>query len=120
MSSTSSNFAPALLRGLSVLGLADCSESVLALEFGLSAWMRLGGVVDFETARGQMLKVRDALLEAGEMDTRSEPIPLSGRSPRLDTLHLATYLGTLVERAASCADCEPQQIVERAIEQLAA
>jgi hypothetical protein len=119
MSSTSSNFGPALLRGLSTLGLADCSESVLALELGLSAWMRLGGV-DLASARGQMMRIRDAVLEAGEMDTTSEPIPLSGRSPRLDTLHLASYLGTLVERAASCADCEPSQIVERAIEQLAA
>jgi hypothetical protein len=119
MSSDSSGFAPALLRGLSTLGWADCSESDLALEMGLSAWMRLGGV-DLESARGQMLVIRDALLEAGEMDTSSEPIPLSGRSPRLDTLHLATYLGTLVERAANCADCEPSQIVERAIEQLAA
>jgi hypothetical protein len=119
MGSTSGCFAPALLRGLSALGLADCSESVLALELGLSAWMRLGGV-DLEHVQGQMLMIRDALLEAGEMDTRSEPIPFTGRSARLDTLHLASYLGTLVERAASCADCEPEMIVERAIEQLAA
>jgi hypothetical protein len=75
--------------------------------------------IDLEDARSSMLEIRSVLLEAGKMDSRTEPIPFSGRSPRLDVLNLATYLGDLVGRAASSTNCEPDLIVERTIERLA-
>jgi hypothetical protein len=112
------DFAPAVLRGLAELGPFDLSETDLALELGLSAWMRFSATT-LDDARSTMLRIRLVLLEAGEMDTRSEPIPFSGRSPRLDMLNLAGYLGNLVERAAWSARCDPGVIVERTIERLA-
>ncbi len=41
-----------------------------------------------------------------------------GTLPRLDVLSLASYLGTLVARAASSARCDPGEIIERSIERL--
>jgi hypothetical protein len=112
-------FAPVVLRGLAELGPFDLSEADLALELGLSAWMRFSATT-LDDARSTMLHIRSVLLEAGEMDSHSEPIPFSGRSPRLDMLNLAAYLGNLVERAAWSAQCDPEVIVERTIERLAA
>jgi len=110
MASTSAHgnidFAPAVLRGLARLGPFDPSRADLALELGLSAWMRLGQT-DLDEARATMLHLRAALLEAGRMDAHTEPVPFSGRSPRLDMLGLASYLGNLVDRAASSAQCDP-------------
>src|ERR1700676_4008639 len=112
-------FAPAVLRGLAELGPFDLSEADLALELGLSAWIRFGAI-SLDDARSTLLHLRSVLLEAGEMDSGSEPIPFFGRSPRLDMLNLAAYLGNLVGRAAWSAQCDPQVIVERTIERLAA
>ncbi len=108
------DFGPAVLRGLAEFGPF---EPDLTLELGLSAWMRFGGV-DLEGARSQMLAVRGAVLEAGEMDTATEPVPFSGRSARLDVLNLAVYLGNLMDRAACKAHCERKHIAERAAERL--
>jgi hypothetical protein len=107
-----------VLRGLAALGPFDPSKADLALELGLSAWMRFSGT-NLEDARSTMMHIRSVLLEAGEMDSRTEPIPFSGQSPQLDVLNLATYLGHLVDRAASSAKSEPALIVERTIERLA-
>jgi hypothetical protein len=107
-----------VLRGLAKLGPFDPSKADLALELGLSAWMRFSGI-NLDDARSTMLEIRSVLLEAGDMDSRTEPIPFFGRSPRLDVLNLATYLGHLVDRAASSANSEPGLIVERTIERLA-
>ena len=123
MASTSgigrTDFAPTVLRGLAELGPFDPSRVDLALELGLSAWMRLGRA-DLDEARSTMLRLRSALLEAGSMDSRTEPVPFCGRSPRLDMLSLASYLGNLVDRAATSAQCDPEAIVERTIERLSA
>lgn len=108
-------FAPAVLRGLVDLG--PVVETDLALELGLSAWIRFNDV-DFEEARQALLEARRVLLEVGGIDPVTEPIPFSGRSARLDTLNLAAYLGNLVERAAASAQCPPDAIVELAIEEL--
>jgi hypothetical protein len=110
-------FAPAVLRGLAELGPFDPSQADLALELGLSAWMRFYDT-DFNEARSTMLHIRSVLLEAARMDSRTEPIPFCGRSPRLDMLNLASYLGNLVDRAASSARCDAGVIVERTIERL--
>ncbi len=108
-------FAAAVLRGLVVLG--PVVETDLALELALSAWMRFDDV-DFDEARRALLTARRILLGVGKLDPLSEPIPFSGRSPRLDTLNLAAYLGSLVERAAASAHCPPGALVEQAIRRL--
>ncbi len=106
-----------MLSGLVVLG--PVVETDLALELALSAWMRFHDV-DFDEARRALLTARRILLGVGKLDPLSEPIPFSGRSPRLDTLNLAAYLGCLVERAAASAHCRPDALVEQAIRQLPA
>jgi len=74
--------------------------------------------MDLEGARSALLEVRQTLLGVGGIDPVTEPIPFSGRSPRLDALNLAAYLGNLVERAAVSAQCRPDAIVEQAIQVL--
>ncbi|MGD0394085.1 MAG: hypothetical protein ABSC41_15760 [Acidimicrobiales bacterium] len=110
-------FTAAVLRGLLVLG--PVVETDLALELALSAWMRFNDV-EFDEARRALLTARKVLLGVGNLDPLTEPIPFSGRSPRLDTLNLAAYLGTLVERAAASVHCRPDALVEQAIRQLPA
>lgn len=110
-------FAPTVLRGLAALAPFDPAKEDLALELGLSAWIRLGDI-NLDDARSTLLHIRSVLLEAGRMDSCTEPIPIWGRSPRLDVLSLASYLGTLVARAASSARCDPGEIIERSIERL--
>jgi hypothetical protein len=112
---TDEGFAPAVLRGLVDLG--PVAETDLALGLGLSAWMHFSDM-DFEGARHELLAARRILLGVGNIDPLTEPIPFSGRSPRLDTLNLAAYLGNLIERAAASAKCPPDAIVERTIQQL--
>jgi hypothetical protein len=108
------HFAPAVLRGLSALGLPECSQPDLALELGLSAWMRFSGT-DLESAQSDMLAMRTAVLEAAEMDVATEPVPFTGQTPRAAILNLAAYLGNLIARAAALTQCEPTEIVEQAI-----
>ena len=64
-----------MLRGLTSLAPSAHSLPDLALELGLTAWMRFSGT-DLETAQATMLTARSAVLEVGEMDSSTEPIPL--------------------------------------------
>ena len=107
-------FAPAVLRSLTGLVPSGTVHTDLALELGLSAWLRLSGT-GLEDAHFLMLEIRRAVLEAADMDATTEPVPLCGRSQRLDVLNLAVYLGNLIDRAGSWAGCGPEVIVERAI-----
>ena len=112
---TDEGFAPAVLRGLIELG--PVAETDLALELGLCAWMHFNDV-DFEEARQALLTARRVLLGVGGIDPLTEPVPFSGRSPRLDTLNLAAYLANLIERAAATTQSRPDAIVERTVEGL--
>jgi hypothetical protein len=89
----------------------------LALELGLSIWMRRSGA-DLYSLRSSMLGIRDALVAVGKLDPVTEPIPLLGRSERTDVVNLAAYLGGLVRRSASSAGCGPEDIAEQAISYL--
>ena len=70
---------------------------------------------EVDDAVGQMWAIRQAVLEAAEMDASIEPIPLGGRSERLGLLNLVIYLGHLVERAAAHQEVDRQTIVDRAL-----
>jgi hypothetical protein len=103
-------FAPAVLGSLGVLVPSGQAGADLACELGLSAWMRLTGTPLHE-APGQLWAIRQAVLEAGQMDAATEPIPMGGRSTRLDLLNLVCYLGGLVDRAAAHRGCDRDAII---------
>jgi hypothetical protein len=119
MGLTANDFAPTVLRGLTELAPSARLQPDLALELGLTAWMRLGER-DLEETRAALMALRTAVLEAAEMDIRSEPLPLRGMSPKADLVNCAIYLANLVHRAASSKRCEASVIVERSIRHLAA
>ena len=110
--------ASALLGRLDQLVSVGSTEPDLGLELGLSAWMRMTGTV-VDDAPAQMLRIRQALLDAAGLDSATEPAPLIGRSARSDVLHLAVYLADLVDRATAAAGCERRDLVEGALALLA-
>ncbi len=105
---------PEILRGLVEFGLGDPSGSEITLELGVSIWMRRSGA-DLEAVRAAMIRLRGALVEAGELDPATEPLPLLSPSDRRDVLTLVSYLGGLVGRAASSAGCMAGEIAESVI-----
>ena len=107
-------FGPAVLRSLPALVPAGMTQADLALELGLSAHLQMGDI-EVSDAIAQMWAVRQAILEASDMDASNEPIPFGGRCERLDLLNMVIYLGNLVERAATLNDCDPDAIVARAM-----
>ena len=107
-------FAPAVLRSLAVLVPSGMTQADLALELGLSAHMQMSDT-EVDEAIADMWSIRQAVLEAGEMDASIEPIPFGGRSQPTDLLHLAIYLGALVERAAAHQGCDAGAIVARSL-----
>ncbi len=119
MDSSADGFAPTVLRGLAELAPSASSLPDLALELGLTAWMRQGAM-DLEETRTAMKVLRTAVVEAAEMDLRSEPVPLIGRSPKDDLMNWAIYLANLVQRAATSKKCHASLIVEQSIRRLAA
>jgi hypothetical protein len=116
MEETTATLAPTLLRG--VAEVAGTSPD-LALELGLTAWMRLGGAGPAETLAA-MRAARTAILDVAEMDPSSEPLPLTGISPKTDLLTWAVYLADLVRRAAWSSQCDTTLIVERTVRRVAA
>ncbi len=116
MDETIRDFAAAMLRGLADVA---ASQPDLALELGLTAWMRQGGK-DVSQAQAAMVALRSAILDVAQMDRRSEPSPLTGVSARTDLLNWAVYLADLVRRAASLTRCDASQIVERSVRRVAA
>jgi hypothetical protein len=107
-------FAPAVLQSLPVLVPSGMIQADLALELGLSAHIQMSAT-EVDDAMGQMWAIRQAVLEAGDMDASIEPIPFGGRSERLGLLNLAIYLGNLVDRAAAHQGCDRHTIVARAL-----
>jgi hypothetical protein len=110
-------FAAVALAGLATFGPPRLGGPDLALELGLSAWMRLAGVGTAE-ARASLFALREAVVGAAGLDPASEPVPLTGRDPRQDTLLLAAYLCDLLTRAAGTSGVEHQVVVARALERL--
>jgi hypothetical protein len=117
--SSQMEFAPTMLRGVTALADAGILESDLALELGLSAWMRQSDA-ELEEALAVMQMLRRAILNAAGFDVRTEPIPMTGRSAKADLMIWAVYLTELVHRAAGSNGCEISLMVERSIEHLAA
>ena len=112
---------PEILRGLVEFGLGEPSGSEITLELGVSIWMRRSGA-DLEAVRSAMIRLRGALVKAGNLDPATEPLPLLSPSDRRDVLTLVSYLCGLVGRAAVSAGCLPRDMAAcaaRAISKLA-
>ncbi len=107
-------FAAIALSGLAALGPV---RPGLALELGLSAWMRLAGV-GTEEARDTLAALRPALLGAAGLDPGTEPVPFVGRDPRGDTVTLAAYLDDLCARAVRVTGADRATLVAGALERL--
>ena len=73
---------------------------------------------EVDDAIAQMWAIRQAVLEASDLDAASEPVPFGGRTERLGLLNLAIYLGNLVERAAAIHGCDRHTIVTGALGRL--
>ena len=93
-------FGPALLEGLVELGPVEPFSGDLALELGISVWLRRSGT-SLVQARGLLLDVRRVVLAVCGLDAATEPVPLVGRSPRHDVVNLATYVADLLRRGAA-------------------
>jgi hypothetical protein len=112
-------FARIVLSGLATFGPGAPGGPDLALELGLSAWMRLAGVGTAE-ARATLSALREAIVAAAGLDRAEEPLPFVGRDPRADTLVLAAYLCDLLTRATRAAGLDHQAVVDRALDGLPA
>ena len=73
-------FALVALTGLAAFGPAGPGCPDLALELGLSAWMRMAGVGTAE-ARATLSALREAVLAAAGLDRAAEPVPFVGPGP---------------------------------------
>jgi hypothetical protein len=74
-------------------------------------WMRQCDI-GVEGATATMLVLRHILIDVADFDPRREPVPFHGRSPELDLVNLAAYLGGLVARASAAAQCTPGVLAE--------
>jgi len=115
VTSAPTGFVRALLGGLAELGPVDPFSGDLSLELGISVWMRQSGTSLLE-ARGRLLEIRRVILEVCGLDPATEPVPLVGRSPRLDVVNLVAYTGDLLRRAAPA--CGLRAVVERVVAEL--
>ncbi len=110
-------FATSALVGLATFGPRPPGGPDLALELGLSAWMRRAGA-GTEEAVGALWALREAVLGAGGVDRGREPVPLTGRGPRQDTLTLASYLADLLARVDATGGVDHPAVVARATARL--
>jgi hypothetical protein len=104
-------FADQALRGLLELGPDALNGADLSLELGLSIWMRSSGM-DLLDAISALRQLTQVVTDEAEIDAKTEPIALVGRSPRADVTSLARCLGHLIHRAALVTDRDPWDLVQ--------
>ncbi len=99
------------------LGPVEPFSGDLTLELGISLWLHQSGTSLIE-ARGTLLEIREVILEVCDLDPSTEPVPLVGRSPRLDVVNLVAYTGELLRRASTAAGRGVEAVVERVVAEL--
>ena len=114
VTSAPTGFGPALLGGLAELGPVEPFSGDLTLELGISVWLRQSGT-SLVQARSGLLELRRVILRICGLDPATEPVPLVGRSPRLDVINLVAYVGDLLRRAAGGTDSGVRVVVERVV-----
>ncbi len=110
-------FAPALLGGLAELGPVEPFSGDLTLELGVSLWLRRSGTSLVE-ACDTLLEIRRVILDVSGLDPATEPVPMVGRSLRLDVVNLVAYVGELLQRASAAGGRGVQDLVRRVVEEL--
>jgi len=110
-------FGPALVGGLAELGPVDPFSGDLTLELGISVWLRRSGTSLLE-ARDVLLEIRAVIVEVSGLDPATEPVPLVGRSPRLDVVNLVAYVSSLLRRASATAGSSVSAVAQRVIAEL--
>jgi hypothetical protein len=110
-------FAEVALPHLATLGPRAPGGTDLALEFGLSAWLRRAGL-GTEEAVTALWALRAAVLQTAGIDPGDEPVPLTGHGGRQDTLTLASYLAGLLARVARAGPLDHRAVVARASDRL--
>ncbi len=110
----SARFAPACLTGLTELGTIDPFRDDLSLELGLSLWLRRSGTSPRQ-AVAELLEVRRSILAVSGLDPACEPVPLIGRSAKVDLLVLTAYLSHLLERAVTASGSSRGTLVARVV-----
>lgn len=107
-------FVAEAARGLAMLTPEDLEGGILTLPFGLSAWMKRGGV-DMAGAVEGLLVLRSALLAASGLEAGCEPVPMLARDGRTALINLAVYLDGLMRRAARFARATRRDMAETAV-----
>jgi hypothetical protein len=107
-------FAPLVLAGLAELGSSNPFGEDLSLELGLSLWLRRSGLSVHE-AVVELRTARRAILAVTGFDEAKEPVPLVGRSPRVDLLVLASYLSHLLRRAFAVPGSGRSTLIDRVV-----
>lgn len=85
----------------------------------ISAWMNFSGAELSDTLRA-MLRLRDAVVAAADLDGSTEPVPLLPPDPMVAALNLARYLEDLFRRASKSTRVTARAVGERALELLVA
>ena len=115
--SAATRFAELAVYGLATFGPRPPGGPDLALELGLSAWMRRAGA-GTEEAVPALWALREAVLGTGGFDRAVAPVPLTGHGPRQDTLTLASYLAGLLSRVGGVGGFDHRTVVARATDRL--
>jgi len=111
-------FADLVLQGLAGFDVAAGDGEDLCLELVLSIWMRRCGT-DLAAARATVVALPPMVAEAGDLDPRTEPAQLVGRSPKQDLVTISHNLGNLLARASWSAGCSTEALIDRVIDRLA-
>ncbi len=110
-------FAPLVLAGLAELGSSNPFGEDLSLELGLSLWLHRSGL-SVREAVVELRKARRAILTVTGFEEADEPVPLTGRSPRVDLLVLAGYLSHLLRRAGAASGSGRNTLIDRVVAEL--
>jgi len=110
-------FARCAGLGLAGYEVCDLAGGNLTLIFALSAWLRSSRIGTLD-ACSSMLGLRGALLEASELDSPSEPVPLLAGDARNALISLSIYVHGLICRSANYSRRSPAALVEEALQLL--
>ena len=107
-------FARDVVRGLAALPPTERRDRELLFLLHLSTWIAQARI-DLPTACQTLIGVREALIRAGGMDGRREPVPLVVGDLRVAVASVAVYVGDLIDRAAATVACTPKAMATKSL-----
>ena len=102
-----------------VLVAAGLDGSTPAIPFGLTAAMARRGA-SADAVVDALLLLRDAVVAVGDLDPRTEPVPLVVAEADVAAVSLVAYLRGLIDRATAASASGSAQLAARTLEHLAA